>query len=100
VAQFDVHRRRNGPGFLLDCQANLLSTLNTRFVAPLLPRDAAPEPADRLNPIFIVAGAEMVMLTQFAAAVRTDELGERVGLSRRAPLYDLTNALDLLISGI
>ena len=99
MAQFDVHRRRNGPGFLLDCQADLLSALNTRFVVPLLPRDTAPKPADRLNPVFAINGAEMLMLTQFAAAVRTDELGERV-TSLSEQCYIISNALDLLISGI
>jgi len=38
MAKFDVHKRLNGPGYLLDLQANILSGLNTRFVAPLLPR--------------------------------------------------------------
>jgi len=98
VTQFDVYRRRNGRGLLLDCQADLLSALNTRLVVPLLPRDSAPKPADRLNPIFTVAGAEMVMLTQFAAAVRMEELGERIG-SLAEHRYTITNALDLMITG-
>ena len=99
MAQFDVHARSGAPGLLLDCQADLLSTLNTRFVVPLLPRIIAPKPADRLNPVFTVAGEEVVMLTQFAAAVRTNELGERI-TSLADERYAITNALDLLISGI
>ncbi|MDP5278439.1 CcdB family protein [Sphingomonas sp. DG1-23] len=84
---------------LLDCQADLLSTLNTRFVVPLLPRSSAPPPAERLNPIFTVAGEEVVMFTQFAAAVRTREFGKCVrSLSEQR--YAILNALDLLISGI
>jgi hypothetical protein len=29
-------------GYVLDCQADLLSDLNTRFVVPLLPESKAP----------------------------------------------------------
>ena len=50
MARFDVHANPSGPGYLLDCQADLLSHLTTRFVVPLLPLDAAPKPAARLNP--------------------------------------------------
>ncbi|MGY0709320.1 CcdB family protein [Azospirillum argentinense] len=49
MARFDVHRRLDGPGFLLDLQANILRDLNTRFVVPLLPPGEAPLAAKRLN---------------------------------------------------
>lgn len=52
MAKFDVYARPNGAGYLLDCQADLLSDLSTRFVIPLLPLDEAPTPAARLNPVF------------------------------------------------
>jgi toxin CcdB len=42
MAKFDVYRHRNGSGYLLDLQADILSGLNTRFVAPLLPLSDAP----------------------------------------------------------
>jgi toxin CcdB len=52
MARCDIYARKDGPGFLIDCQADLLSGLNTRFVAPLLPEAHAPMPAARLNPVF------------------------------------------------
>ncbi|HMG48466.1 MAG TPA: CcdB family protein [Allosphingosinicella sp.] len=98
MAKYDVFARRSGAGYLLDCQADLLSQLNTRFVVPLLPAREAPKPAARLNPIFDLEGGSYVMTTQFAAAVPVAELGERI-----ASLGDqdtvILNALDMLISG-
>ena len=98
MGKFAVHPRRDGPGFLLDCQADLLSDLNTRFVVPLLPEADAPTPAARLNPSFEVGGERVVMVTQFAAAVPVKELGDPVG-SLLAEQDAIGNALDMLISG-
>jgi toxin CcdB len=69
MARFDVYAHRGGAGFLLDVQADLVTQLNTRVVVPLLPQDAGPAPADRLNPVLEVQGAKVVMATQFMAAV-------------------------------
>lgn len=98
MAKFDVFRRRQGDGYLLDCQADLLRGLNTRFVVPLLPAQAAPTPAARLNPLFELEGESHVMMTQFAAAVPVAELAERVASLRDRDI-DIINALDMLISG-
>ena len=98
MAKFDVYRRGDGPGYLLECQADLLDSLNTRFVVPLLPLDEAPKPAARLNPVFEVEGHAVVMVTQFAAAVLVRELGERAG-SLLEEQHAIGLALDMLISG-
>ena len=100
MARLDVHARRDrGPGYLLDVQADLLSGLNTRLVVPLLPRQDAPIPAARLNPVVEIAGEPFVMVTQFAAAVRLRDLGERVAtLAERHEM--IIGALDLLITGV
>lgn len=99
MARFAVYARRDGPGFVLDCQADLLRGLNTRFVVPLLPEGEAPRPAARLNPSFSIDGERVVMVTQFAAAISVHELGERVAsLDERSD--EILNALDLLISGV
>ncbi len=74
MARFDVYANRGGAGFLLDVQADLITRLNTRVVVPLLPLDAAPIPADRLNPIFEVQSTKVAMATQFMAAVPHSEL--------------------------
>lgn len=98
MAKFDVCRQRQGGCYVLDCQVDLLNDLNTRFVVPLLPIDEAPTPAARLNPIFDVEGARLVMVTQFAASFPIRELGEMV--QSLGEEQDVINAaLDMLIIG-
>jgi toxin CcdB len=97
MARFDVYR--NGDSlYLLDCQADVLSHFNTRFVVPLLAKGDVPIPADRLNPEFTVSGQQLVMCTQFASAVRQSELTTFVvSLSNQNDV--IIEALDMLISG-
>ena len=98
MARFDVFAEPGGFGFLLDCQADLLSGLSTRFMVPLMPREEAPIAGARLNPIFEVDGAEVAMITQFAGAVSIRDLGERV-MSLDAEHMAIMNALDMLLIG-
>ena len=74
MARYDVHPAPDGRGYWLDVQADLLSALNTRIVVPLIPRSQAPTPAGRLNPVFLIDGAEHVMTTQFLSAVMATTL--------------------------
>jgi toxin CcdB len=99
MAKYDIHARRDGgAGLLLDVQADLLSELNTRLVVPLLPEDEAPRPATRLNPLLVVDGRRWVMVTQFAAAVLTRELGPTVA-SLRHEADAVDGAVDMLVIG-
>ena len=98
MAKFDVYKRRNGPGYLLDCQADVLRYLDTRLVVPLLPLNDAPRVADRLNPVFDIGGQTHMMATQFAASVDKSRLVDRV-TSLSSEDIAVTNALDMLISG-
>jgi toxin CcdB len=50
MARLDVYPNPDGPGWLADVQADLLSHLNTRVVGPLLPQANAPAPAQTLDP--------------------------------------------------
>lgn len=97
MAKFDVYRMQGG-GYILDCQADLLSDLNTRFVVPLLAQRQAPKPIGRLNPSFDIEGEPYVMVTQFAATIPATELKARV-LSLAEQDFTVGNALDMLISG-
>lgn len=97
MPRFDVHRQADGT-LLLDCQADILDGLNTRFVVPLLPPDRAPRAADRLNPTFLVQDQTVVMYTQFAASLAARELGEPI-CSLADEGTTILNALDMLISG-
>lgn len=99
MARFDVHRLRDGSGFVLDCQADLLNHLDTRFVVPLVPKDEAPYPRiNRLNPIFIMDG-EYVMVTQFAGTMAKSELGQPI-LSLVIHEFEISAALDVLLTGV
>jgi toxin CcdB len=98
MARYDVHRNPSGPGYLLDCQADLLSGLTTRLVVPLLPPDVAPLPTRRLNPSFTVGEDRLIMMTHFAASVPTRALGERIG--SLADQHDsIIEAFDMLLTG-
>jgi toxin CcdB len=98
MARFDAHENPDGPGYLLDCQADILADLSTRLVVPLLPREHAPTPSRRLNPCLIVEGNEVVMMTHFASAIPTRALGSVV-----QSLVDddrvIMNAFDMLLTG-
>lgn len=98
MAKFDVYRNAEGEGYLLDCQADLLASLNTRLVVPLLPLDSAPTPAGRLNPLFEIAGIKHSMVTQFAAAVPLNLLRGKV-VSLKSDEIVIGSAIDMLLAG-
>lgn len=99
MARFDVHENPVGEGYLLDVQADALDGLNSRVVVPLMPVGLAPKPAGRLNPEFRIEGRQVVMVTQFIAAVGTFNLGPPVAsISDRSEV--VINALDLLLTGV
>lgn len=98
MARHDVHPAPDGRGYLLDVQTDLLGGLNTRVVVPLMPRDAAPEPARLLNPLFEVDGEPHVMATQFLSAVPAGVLRPPTA-SLAARAEEITRALDMLFQG-
>lgn len=93
MARFDVYQNTSDSGYLLDVQSDLLSDLNTRVVAPLLPKTEAPKPAQRLNPEFDIERTRVVMATQYMAAIPESELKTALGdmsqLTRAASPSDL-----------
>jgi toxin CcdB len=97
MAQYDVHRI--GDGLVVDCQSDLLAHIASRFVVPLVPRAEAPVPAGRLNPAFQIDGLAHIMVTEAAAAVPAKALGPVVE-SLRDRSFEITDALDVLISGV
>ena len=98
MARFDVCALRNGEGYVLDVQADILDHLNTRVVVPLLPKKSAPQPANRLNPVVDIDGEAFVMVTQFLAAVPKSELGNTI-LSMDNSFAEITAALDMVFQG-
>lgn len=98
MAQYDISENADGPGLLLTVQSDLLDALNTAAVVPLLPKDSAPAPAARLNPVFDIDGQPYVMVTQFLAAVPTKLLKSPRG-TLKAHNAAITAALDMLFHG-
>jgi len=98
MARFDVFAYPETGGYLLDIQCDYLSRLSTRVVVPLQPEADAPAPARDLNPVFHIAGAGYVMLTQYMAAVSESELKERRG-SLAAEQDRIVKAIDMLFIG-
>ena len=98
MARFDIFKIGGEAGYLLDVQSDLLSGLNTRVVVPLLLKSSAPSPAQRLNPVFSIEGQELVMATQYMAAVPEGELVSAVG-SLAEKQDEISAALDMLFFG-
>jgi len=98
VARFDVYRLLGEATLVVDCQADLLEDLATRFVVPLLPEVDVPRPMARLNPRFLLGGQTLVMATHLASAVSVKELDARVA-SLLHEQDAIGNALDMLICG-
>lgn len=98
MARFDIYQRRDERGYLLDCQSDLLRDLDARFTVPLFLFEDAPKPAGRLNPVFDVDGQRVVMMAQYASAMRKSLIGDRVGTLERE--HDaIMGALDMLMIG-
>lgn len=105
MAQWDVFvnpsaRLRDQIPFLVDLQSDLLSSLETRFVAPLArTRVAFGGLPRRMCPEFSIDGERVVLLPQEAAALDARLLKRHVG-SLRAHAREVTDALDAVISDI
>lgn len=98
MARFEFFKNTAGAGYLLDVQSDLLSGLNTRVVVPLLPKTSAPVPAQRLNPVFSIEGQDVIMATQYLAAVPEHELRLKSG-SLATYQDEISEALDMLFLG-
>ena len=98
MARFDIYTNPHGDGYLPDVQTNILLSLNTRIVVPLMPQSDAPIPAKRLNPVFDIDKIPYVMVTQFMAAVPKSILKKPI-FTLAEKDTEITNALDMVFSG-
>jgi toxin CcdB len=98
MAKFDVYLRRGTRTLLLDCQADLLSEIDSRFVVPLLPERQTTRAFSKLNPLLDFNGTTLVMVTHAAAGVPLREIGAKQG-SLIAQQDAINAALDMLITG-
>jgi toxin CcdB len=80
MSQFDIYRNNNLSlrefvPFLMDVQADVLSGLSTRMVAPLEILKAGAAPVERLTPVFEVEGHRVVLLPMEMAGISIERLG-------------------------
>ncbi|MDP1559638.1 MAG: CcdB family protein [Nitrosomonas sp.] len=104
MAQFDVYLNPNADThsvvpYLLDVQNDLLDTLATRVVAPLVLTEEMGLAARHLNPQFKIKGVGVVMSTAELAGVSNRSLGDKIA-SLKNKRDEIIAALDLLFSGI
>lgn len=98
MAQFDFYKAPQSHGYLLDIQADLLDTLDTRVVVPLLPIEVFPTSARGLNPEFDIDGQRYVMVTEFVGAISRIELNQPTG-SLENQRNIIIRAIDVLLAG-
>lgn len=104
--QFDVYPT---PGqaktffpYVVDVQADLLSSLDTRLIVPLLPIQAgkaAPKLLTRLNPVIELAGKRYVLLANQIANISASRLRQPVG-NLADQRQAIVEAIDFLVTGI
>lgn len=104
MAQFDVYENPNPASrkttpFLLDVQTDMLDSLATRVVVPLLTSAAMPSPSRHLNPAFSIGKSTVIMSTAEIAGVSIKILGKKV-FSLKENRNEIIAALDFLITGI
>ncbi len=103
MAQFDVYANPNPETnqripYLLDVQADLLGSLATRVVVPLISVSDMAKAAKNLNPQFSVKRTKVIMSTAELAGVRLNSLGAKV-CSLKEQRSEIIAALDFLITG-
>lgn len=104
MAQFDVYLNPNAATrksipYLLDVQADLLDTLATRVVVPLVLAEEMGLAAKHLNPQFKIKGVAVVMSTAELAGVPNRSLGDKV-TTLKSKRDEIIAALDILFTGI
>ena len=103
MAQFDVYENQNPETkelipYLLDVQADLLDSLTTRVVVPLITVAAMGKAAKYLNPQFKIKRTSVIMSTAELAGVNLHVLGDKV-CSLKEHRTEIVAALDLLFTG-
>lgn len=96
MAKYDVYRVNSG--LVLNVQADILDTIKTKMVIPLVPDNVYSIRANRLNPSFKINDVNYVLLTQSMSSVPTKILGEPI-TNLAEHFADITNALDMLFQG-
>ncbi|MFW5975272.1 MAG: CcdB family protein [Desulfosalsimonas sp.] len=103
MAQFDVYENPNpetneATPYLLDVQAELLDTLSTRVVVPLLSAAYAEKPIKHLNPLLTVNETAVLMSTAEMAGISVQSMGKKIG-TLKYKRDEIIAAIDFLFTG-
>lgn len=99
MQQYFVYKHKSRKDILLlVVQSDVLSSLGSRLVAPLIKISDFGVPASRLNPIFNIDGGGYVMDTANLAALSCDRFGMRVD-DLTPDSVEILNAIDFLLCG-
>ena len=105
MAQFTVYQNKNKATqvtypFLLNIQNDLLASMQTCVVVPLIPVKAmAHQPMSKLTPVLLVQGQDYCMMTPQLAGIHKRELGAEIE-TLTAHQNDIIAAIDFLLSGV
>lgn len=105
MAQFFVYQNKNTNTkktypLLLDVQSNLLESLQTTVVIPLIKyENNIGKSLGHLTPVLSIEGSNYLMVTPQLAGISKRELGKAVGDMATART-EIINALDFLITGV
>jgi toxin CcdB len=98
MATYHVYRLKQNGALVIAVQSDLLSSLQTCAVVPLLPKGALSPVIARLNPEFEIGGRSYTMATQFIGVLTVGELGpDLIDLTGKADA--ITAAMDFLFQG-
>lgn len=101
MARFDVYAYKGAGGvaYVIDLQTNLLATLKTRVVVPLVPLvKAKKEVLPHLKPVLPILGKPYVMMTTEIGTLTIDHLGDVVANLESDRLVIIT-AMGFLLQG-
>lgn len=104
MAQFDVYQNPNPATnkaipYYLNVQADLLDSLNTRVIVPLVREEEMGKSVKGLHLRFKVKGETVVLSTAELAGLPIRSLGDKVA-SLKSKRDEIIAALDLVFAGI
>lgn len=100
MAKFDIFDSPSrGAAFLLDLQDELIDTLSTRVVAPLVALENIDKRMKILNPVIPVAGTDYILMTHLLAAIPASALKTKIG-SAASQRDEIIASLDFLFTGV
>jgi len=103
MAQFDVYLNpypatNKAIPYYLNVQSDLLDSLNTRVIVPLVRAEEMNQSIKNLHPTFKIKGEAVVMSTAELAGLPVRALGDRV-TSLKNKRDEIIAALDLVFTG-